>query len=90
VEDHVLEAGFGSAVLELLADEGLMGVKVKRLRMRDRSMNRAAREELSPWSEIEEESIVQAALQLMQEGKRRRRQPNGLPVNRERRLSHHD
>ncbi len=40
VEDRVLEAGFGSAVLELLADEGLMGVKVKRLRMLDRSMNR--------------------------------------------------
>jgi len=35
VEEHVLSGGFGSAVLELLADNGISGVQVKRIGIGD-------------------------------------------------------
>lgn len=36
VEENALQGGFGSAVLELLADEGMTGVRVKRIGIPDR------------------------------------------------------
>jgi 1-deoxy-D-xylulose-5-phosphate synthase len=35
VEEHVLQGGFGSAVLEVLEEEGLFGVEVKRIGLPD-------------------------------------------------------
>jgi len=35
VEEHVLQGGFGSAVLEVLEEEGLVGVEVKRIGLPD-------------------------------------------------------
>lgn len=36
VEENALQGGFGSAILELLADEGMTGVRVKRIGIPDR------------------------------------------------------
>ena len=35
IEDHVLDSGFGSAVLELFADNNLLDVKIKRIGIND-------------------------------------------------------
>ena len=36
VEENVLQGGFGSAILELLEDEGLNNIKVKRIGLPDK------------------------------------------------------
>ncbi len=46
VEENALQGGFGSAVLELLADEGLANVKVKRLGIPDRYIEQGSQAQL--------------------------------------------
>ena len=46
VEENALQGGFGSAVLELLADEGLTGVRVKRLGIPDRYIEQGSQTQL--------------------------------------------
>ena len=46
VEENALQGGFGSAVLELLADEGMTGVKVKRLGIPDRFIEQGSQAQL--------------------------------------------
>jgi len=46
VEENALQGGFGSAVLELLADEGLTSVKVKRLGIPDRYIEQGSQAQL--------------------------------------------
>lgn len=65
VEEGALQGGFGAAVLELLADRGMWGVKVKRLGIPDRFIEHA-----DHWAQLEEagltpEGIVKAALELV-------------------------
>jgi deoxyxylulose-5-phosphate synthase len=42
VEEHVLQGGFGSAVLEVLEEEGLSGVEVKRIGLPDHFIQHGA------------------------------------------------
>ena len=46
VEENVLDGGFGSAVLELLAQNGITGVTVRRLGIRDEFVEHATQAEL--------------------------------------------
>lgn len=71
VEDHVLEGGFGSAVLEFLAEEGITEVRVKRLGLPDRFIPHGTQEQLRKICGIDEEAITQAALQMAREEKKR-------------------
>lgn len=45
-EENALQGGFGSAVLELLADEGVTGVRVKRLGIPDRFVEQGPQQQL--------------------------------------------
>jgi 1-deoxy-D-xylulose-5-phosphate synthase len=74
VEDHVLDGGFGSAVLEFLADEGLSGVRVKRLGIPDRFIPHGTQDELRKLCGIDQESIAQAAIQMMQEVRKKKKE----------------
>jgi 1-deoxy-D-xylulose-5-phosphate synthase len=71
VEDHVLEGGFGSAVLEFLAVEEMTGVKVKRLGVPDRFVPHGTQDELRKICGIDQEAICQAALQMVRKEKKR-------------------
>ena len=48
VEEHALMGGFGSAVLECLAEAGLANVRVKRLGVPDRFIEHATRRAAGP------------------------------------------
>jgi 1-deoxy-D-xylulose-5-phosphate synthase len=73
VEDHVLQGGFGSAVLELLADEGLREVKVKRLGVPDRFIAHGTQDQLKKSCGFDQEGIVHAALQMVRGEKKRKK-----------------
>ncbi|MGH7775002.1 MAG: 1-deoxy-D-xylulose-5-phosphate synthase [Candidatus Binatia bacterium] len=73
VEDHVLEGGFGSAVLEFLANEGV-SVKVKRLGVPDRFIPHGTQEELRKICGIDKDAITQAALQMVRGEKKRKKE----------------
>ena len=72
IEDHVLQGGFGSALLELFSDEGVVDVKVKRLGVPDRFIVHGTQEKLRHLCGIDEESIFHAALRMIQEEKGRK------------------
>ena len=61
VEENVLQSGFGSAVLELLADEGLTDVKVVRLGVADQFVEHASPAVQRSLCGIDPEAIIQAA-----------------------------
>jgi 1-deoxy-D-xylulose-5-phosphate synthase len=61
VEENVLMGGFGSAVLELFAKEGLSDVTVKTLGIGDMFVEHAAQEELRRMYGLDEEGIMAAA-----------------------------
>ncbi len=46
VEENALQGGFGSAVLELLADEGMTGVRIKRIGIPDRFIEQGPQAQL--------------------------------------------
>jgi 1-deoxy-D-xylulose-5-phosphate synthase len=73
IEDHVIAGGFGSAVLELLADEGIKDVLVKRLGAPDRFIPHGTQEELRKMCGFDKDAITQAALQLVRRDKKRNR-----------------
>lgn len=64
VEEGVLAGGFGSAVLELLADEGLTDVRVIRLGIPDSFVEHGTREELLADYGLTPEGIANAAYSL--------------------------
>jgi 1-deoxy-D-xylulose-5-phosphate synthase len=65
VEDHVLQGGFGSALLEFLAEEEVTGVRVKCLGVPDRFIPHGTQEELRKICGIDKDGITQAALQMV-------------------------
>jgi 1-deoxy-D-xylulose-5-phosphate synthase len=77
VEDHVLHGGFGSAVLEFLADAGLNRVVVKRLGVPDRFVTHGTQDELRKLCGIDQEGIVHAAIQMLRGEKKRKREEWG-------------
>ena len=74
VEDHVIAGGFGSAVIELLADEGFSGVEVKRLGVPDRFIPHGTQDELRKMCGFDKDAIAQAVQQMVRRGKKRSRE----------------
>jgi 1-deoxy-D-xylulose-5-phosphate synthase len=72
VEDHVLKGGFGSAVLELLAEEGVSETCVKRLGVPDRFISHGTQDQLRKMCGIDQEAILHAAVRMMKEEKRKK------------------
>jgi 1-deoxy-D-xylulose-5-phosphate synthase len=68
VEENVLPGGFGSAVLELLAEEGINGVQVKRLGIPDEFVEHATQKQLRHQYGIDEEGIIRAIKQMLVKG----------------------
>lgn len=66
VEDHVKTGGFGSAVLECLADNGLDDVVVRRIGVDDTFVEHGTQAELREKYEIDVSSIVKHARSLLQ------------------------
>jgi 1-deoxy-D-xylulose-5-phosphate synthase len=65
VEENVLQGGFGSAVLELLADEGLSHVQVIRLGVGDRFVEHASPAVQRSLCGVDTSAILQAARALV-------------------------
>ena len=73
VEDHSVAGGFGSAILEFLADEGISDVRVKRLGVPDRFIPHGTQDELRKICGFDKDAITQATLQMLRRGKKRNR-----------------
>jgi 1-deoxy-D-xylulose-5-phosphate synthase len=71
VEDHALAGGFGSALLELLADQGVKGIEIRRLGVPDRFIPHGTQDELRKMCGFDKDAIAQAALQLMRRAKKK-------------------
>ncbi len=65
VEENALQGGFGSAVLELLYDNDLCHVRIKRLGLPDRFIEHGSQAQLRKDVGIDTEGIVAAALAFM-------------------------
>jgi len=74
VEDHAIAGGFGSAVLEFLADEGITGVEIKRLGVPDRFIPHGTQDELRKICGFDKDAIAQAALQIVRRAKKKSRE----------------
>lgn len=68
VEDHMVQGGFGSAVLEQVANSGLTGVSIRCLGVPDRFMPHGTQEELRALSGIDAMSIVRAGVEMIRIG----------------------
>jgi 1-deoxy-D-xylulose-5-phosphate synthase len=71
VEDHAMAGGFGSAVIEFLADEGITGVEIKRLGVPDRFIPHGTQDELRKLCGFDKDAIAQAALQMVRRAKKK-------------------
>ncbi|MBC7961358.1 MAG: 1-deoxy-D-xylulose-5-phosphate synthase [Steroidobacteraceae bacterium] len=65
VEENALQGGFGSAVLELLYDNNLQNVKVKRLGIPDHYIEQGSQAQLRKDVGIDSEGIAAAAVDFM-------------------------
>lgn len=65
VEENMLAGGFGSAVLELLAEEGVTGVWVKRLGIPDEFVKHATQAEQRHEYGIDEEGIIRTVKDML-------------------------
>ena len=68
IEEHVCQGGFGSAVLECLNEEGMTGVKLKRIGFPDIFIEHGPQELLRSRYGIDAAAIVRAAEKLMTQG----------------------
>jgi 1-deoxy-D-xylulose-5-phosphate synthase len=74
VEDHVVAGGFGSAVLEFVADEGISGLEIRRLGVPDRFIPHGTQDELRKMCGFDKDAIAQAALQMTRRAKKKNRE----------------
>ncbi|NLN38806.1 MAG: 1-deoxy-D-xylulose-5-phosphate synthase [Smithella sp.] len=65
VEENVLDGGFGSAVLELLAQKGIAGVTVRRLGIQDEFVEQGTQAGLRRAHGIDAEGIIGAAKEML-------------------------
>ncbi|MFZ5447495.1 MAG: 1-deoxy-D-xylulose-5-phosphate synthase [Thermodesulfobacteriota bacterium] len=65
VEENVLAGGFGSAVLELLADRGLFGITVKRLGIPDVFVEHGTQDILRKKYGLDAHGILKSALDIL-------------------------
>ena len=73
VEDHVVHGGFGGAVVELLADEGMAEINIRRLGVPDRFIPHGTQEELRKMCGIDKDAITQVALQMIRAEKKKKK-----------------
>ncbi|MBC2704378.1 1-deoxy-D-xylulose-5-phosphate synthase [Desulfobacula sp.] len=64
VEDHVLDGGFGSAVLEMLSDKGMTGFPIKRIGIKNEFVEHGPQDVLRRDYGIDHTAIVTTALKL--------------------------
>ena len=69
IEENVLAGGFGSAVLELLAREGMTSVMVRRLGIGDEFVEHATQAELRSLHGLDEEGILRAAKEMLEQSR---------------------
>jgi 1-deoxy-D-xylulose-5-phosphate synthase len=74
VEDHTVVGGFGSALLEFIAEEGITGVEVRRLGVPDRFVTHGTQDELRKLCGFDKDGIAQSALQMLRRAKRKSRE----------------
>lgn len=74
VEDHTVVGGFGSALIEFLAEEGIIGVEVKRLGVPDRFIPHGTQDELRKLCGFDKDAIAQAALQMARRARKKSRE----------------
>ncbi len=65
VEENALQGGFGSAVLELLFDNNMQNVKVRRLGLPDHYIEQGSQAQLRKDVGIDTEGIIAAAVEFM-------------------------
>jgi 1-deoxy-D-xylulose-5-phosphate synthase len=65
IEENVIQGGFGSAVLELLAEKGITGVLIKRLGIPDEFVNHATQAQQRHKYGINEEGIIRAIREML-------------------------
>ncbi len=65
VEENVLQGGFGSAVLELLAEKNITGVRVKRLGLPDEFVHHASQAEQRDKYALNEDGIIRAIREMI-------------------------
>jgi 1-deoxy-D-xylulose-5-phosphate synthase len=73
VEDHAIAGGFGSAIVEFLAEEGI-GVQVRRLGVPDRFIPHGTQDQLRKLCGFDREAITQAALQVIRLERKRNKE----------------
>ena len=82
VEENVLQGGFGSAVLELLQEKGLLDVRVKRLGIPDLFVEHGPQSLLRAKYGIDEDGIVNGARGMVEERRSSSmRQRDGISIN---------
>ncbi len=64
VEEHVLDGGFGSAVLEMMIDNGVTGFCLKRIGIKNRFVEHGPQDILKNAYEIDSQAVVKSALKL--------------------------
>jgi 1-deoxy-D-xylulose-5-phosphate synthase len=74
VEDHAIAGGFGSAIVEFLAEEGISGVQVRRLGVPDRFIPHGTQDQLRKLCGFDREAITQAALQVIRLERKRNKE----------------
>jgi 1-deoxy-D-xylulose-5-phosphate synthase len=65
IEDHVVDGGFGSAILELLSDNNISGVKVNRIGINDCFVAHGAQKILRSEYGIDSEAICKAVEKIL-------------------------
>ncbi len=69
VEEHVLDGGFGSAVLEMLSDNGIFSngnnYKIKRVGIRDRFVEHGSQNVLRAEYKVDSTAIVETAMDII-------------------------
>jgi 1-deoxy-D-xylulose-5-phosphate synthase len=71
IEDHTVVGGFGSAILEFLAEERIDGVELKRLGVPDRFIEHGTQEELRKICGFDKDAITKAALRMVTRSSRK-------------------
>jgi 1-deoxy-D-xylulose-5-phosphate synthase len=74
VEDHVIAGGFGGAILEFLAEEGISDVRVRRLGVPDRFIPHGTQDELRKLCGFDREAIIQTTLQVVRFERKRHKE----------------
>ncbi len=64
VEEHILDGGFGSAVLEMFSDKGVTNICLKRIGIKDRFVEHGPQDILKHDYEIDHQAVIEAAIKL--------------------------